>query len=194
MPEVRPVPRFRDHSLIPAEAVRLTALGELARAETSLGVLSASVRGFVSRLMGPSLDVLGLSIEQLRYEGLIEPVGRRAGPGQSLTADTVLALTAKGREALVDLLRSPVRAPMTDLSKMVVALKLRFLDLLPAEDRAAQLEQLVEMAETEIARLADLARRGYEGLLGDWLANDIAEAERWRDWYRARLEALRAAG
>lgn len=189
---VRPMPRFRDQSLIPAEAVRLTALGELALGEVSLGILSASVRGFVSRLMGPSLDVLGLSIEQLRYEGLIEPVGRRAGPGQSLTADTVLRLTDQGRTALVDLLRSPVRAPMTDLSKMVVALKLRFFDLLPAEDREAQLEQLVEMSETEIARLTDLARRGYEGLLAEWLASDIAEAERWRDWYQAKLDAVRA--
>ncbi|MBI1243487.1 MAG: hypothetical protein GC202_00645 [Alphaproteobacteria bacterium] len=186
------MPRFRDQSLIPAEAVRLTALGELALGEVSLGILSASVRGFVSRLMGPSLDVLGLSIEQLRYEGLIEPVGRRAGPGQSLTADTVLRLTDQGRTALVDLLRSPVRAPMTDLSKMVVALKLRFFDLLPAEDREAQLEQLVEMSETEIARLTDLARRGYEGLLAEWLASDIAEAERWRDWYQAKLDAVRA--
>ncbi|MBL8805475.1 MAG: hypothetical protein JNN22_01410 [Rhodospirillales bacterium] len=186
------MPRFRDQSLIPAEAVRLTALGELARGEASLGVLSASVRGFVSRLMGPSLDVLGLSIEQLRYEGLIEPVGRRAGPGQSLTADTVLRLTDQGRAALVDLLRSPVRAPMTDLSKMVVALKLRFLDLLPPEDRVMQIEQLVETSETEIARLTDLARRSHEGLLGDWLANDIAEAERWRAWYREKLSTLRA--
>jgi hypothetical protein len=65
------MPRFRDQSLIPTEAVRLTALGELARAEMSLGALSAAVRGFVSRLMGPSLDVLGLSIEQLRYEDLV---------------------------------------------------------------------------------------------------------------------------
>jgi hypothetical protein len=184
------MPRFRDQSLIPTEAVRLTALGELARAEMSLGALSAAVRGFVSRLMGPSLDVLGLSIEQLRYEGMVEPRGKRAGPGQSLTADTVLALTDKGRESLLDLLRSPVRAPMTDLSKMVVALKMRFLDLLPDDERADQLEQLVEMAETEIARLADLAQRGYEGLLGEWLAQDIAEAERWRDWYRAKREAL----
>ncbi|MBI3505582.1 MAG: hypothetical protein HY059_12130 [Proteobacteria bacterium] len=184
------MPRFRDQSLIPTEAVRLTALGELARGEANLGVLSAAVRGFVSRLMGPSLDVLGLSIEQLRYEGLIEPRGKRAGPGQSLTAETMLALTEKGRETLIELLRSPVRAPMTDLSKMVVALKMRFLDLLDPADRAGQIEQLVEMSETELARLADLATRGYEGMLAEWLKQDIAEAERWRDWYRARLAEL----
>jgi len=184
------MPRFRDQSLIPTEAVRLTALGELARAEMSLGALSAAVRGFVSRLMGPSLDVLGLSIEQLRYEDLVEPRGKRAGPGQSLSADTMLALTGKGREKLCDMLRSPVRAPMTDLSKMVVALKMRFIDLLPEEDRAAQVEQLVEMAEMEIARLQDLAARNVDGLLGEWLAHDIGEATRWRDWYRDHLAKL----
>jgi len=176
------MPRFRDQSLIPTEAVRLTALGELARAEMSLGALSAAVRGFVSRLMGPSLDVLGLSIEQLRYEDLVEPRGKRAGPGQSLSADTVLALTDKGREKLCDMLRSPVRAP--------IALKMRFLDLLPEEDRGPQVEQLVEMAEMEIARLQDLAARNADGLLGEWLAHDIGEAMRWRDWYRDHLAKL----
>jgi hypothetical protein len=185
------MPRFGDRSLIPAEAVRLAALGELAQANATLGALSMSVRGFVSRLMGPSLDVLSFNIEQLRLEGLIETVGRRAGPGQSLTAESELALTGTGREALRELLRGPVRAPMTDLSKMIVALKLRFLDLLPAEERAGQIEQLVEMAETEIARLKDLAARGAEGLMGEWLARDIAEAERWRTWYADKLAALR---
>jgi hypothetical protein len=186
------MPRFGDRSLIPAEAVRLAALGELARGNATLGALSVSVRGFVSRLMGPSLDVMGFNIEQLRYDGLIETIGRRAGPGQSLTAESELALTDKGRESLRELLRSPVRAPMTDLSKMVVALKLRFLDLLPVEERAGQIEQLVEMAETEIARLKDLAARGTDGLMGEWLAQDIAEAERWRAWYAEKLAALRA--
>jgi Putative AphA-like transcriptional regulator len=185
------MPRFGDRSLIPAEAVRLAALGELAQANATLGALSVSVRGFVSRLMGPSLDVLGVSIEQLRYEGLIETAGRRAGPGQSLTADSELALTEAGRAALRELLRSPVRAPMTDLSKMVVALKLRFLDLLPVEERAAQIEQLVEMAESDLARLKDLAARGADGLMGEWLAHDIGEAERWRAWYAAKLAELR---
>jgi len=27
-------------------------------------------------------------------------------------------------------------------------------------------------------------------MLGEWLAQDIAEAERWRDWYKAKLAAL----
>jgi hypothetical protein len=173
--------------------VRLAALGELAGANATLGALSVSVRGFVSRLMGPSLDVLGVSIEQLRYEGLIETIGRRAGPGQSLTADSELALTPEtAMRALRELLRSPVRAPMTDLSKMVVALKLRFLDLLPVEERAAQIEQLVEMAEGEIARLKDLAARGADGLMGEWLVHDIGEAERWRAWYAEKLAGLRS--
>ncbi len=184
------MPRPGDRSLIPAEAVRLAALGELSRGNVTLGALSMSVRGFVSRLMGPSLDVLGVSIEQLRYDGMIETVGKRAGPGQSLTAESELTLTEKGREALRDLLRGPVRGPMTDLSKMVVALKLRFLELLPPEDRAAQLDQLVELAESEIARLKDLVARGADGLMGEWLAQDIAEAERWRDWYAAKRAAI----
>jgi hypothetical protein len=185
---------FRDQSLIPTEAIRLAALGILTTGPRKYGELAVEVRHFASRMLGPSLDILGTSIELLRYEGLIEPIGPRAAPGQSLTADSTVQLTEAGRAALRDLLTSRVRAPLTDLTKLVIALKLRFLHLLTPDERRAQLEMLVELTESELARLADLRTQYAESgnLLGDWLAQDIAQAEERRAWYRERLERLPA--
>src|SRR5271169_5291842 len=109
------MPKFRDHSLIPTETVRLAALALLAEGPRPYGELAVEVRHFASRMLGPSLDILGTSIELLRHEGLIEPTGKRAGPSQSLGADTVVQLTAAGRAELHELLTSRVRAPMSDL-------------------------------------------------------------------------------
>src|SRR5258707_13805676 len=109
------MPNFRDHPVIPTEAVRLAALALLAEGPRRYGELAVEVRHFTSRMLGPSLDVLGTSIELLRHEGLIEPVGRRAGPSQRPRADTTVRLTAAGRAALKELLTSRARAPMTDL-------------------------------------------------------------------------------
>jgi len=185
------MPHFKDQSLIPQEAVRLCALGLLQERDRPFGDLAIEVRRFVSRMLGPSLDILGTSIEGMRYEGLIEPVGARAAPGQSLTGDTRLAITAAGRAAFLDLMTSRVRAPMTDLSKLVVALKLRFLAALDPAERRAQLEQMQAASEQELARLRDLRAQHADAddLLGDWLAQDIAQTERRIAWYRTRIDA-----
>ena len=69
---------YADNSLTPREAIRLCALGILAQETSSrekslhYDDLVFSVRHFVSRITGPSLDLMGESIELLRYEGLVE--------------------------------------------------------------------------------------------------------------------------
>lgn len=186
------MPKFRDHSLIPAEATRLAALGLLAAGPRPYGELAVEVRRFASRMLGPSLDILGTSIELLRHEGLIEAVGTRTSPSHSLRADTTVQLTAAGREVLHELLTSRVRSPMTDLTRMVVALKLLFIDLLSPPEQRAQFEMLVELATAELARLADLRNQGGPGAstLGDWLSQEIAQTEERRAWYQRRLDAI----
>ena len=64
---------YQDNSLLPREAVRLAALGILANSPRTYAALAAEVRNFASRIAGPSLDLMGTSIELLRHEGLIEP-------------------------------------------------------------------------------------------------------------------------
>src|SRR5216684_2943531 len=59
---------FRDNSLIPAEAIRLAALGILAEAPRRYGDLAAEIRHFTSHVVGPSLDLMGTSLELLRAQ------------------------------------------------------------------------------------------------------------------------------
>jgi DNA-binding PadR family transcriptional regulator len=188
------MPKFRDRSLVPTEVIRLAALGLLAAGPKPYGDLAVEVRHFASRMLGPTLDILGTSIELLRHEGLIEPIGPRTGPGQSLRAETSVQLTEAGRAALHELLTSQVRVPMTDLTRMVVALKLRFLHLLSPEDQRAQFEMLIELSDAELVRLSDL-RSGNAApadALDDWLAQEIAQVQERRAWYARRLAATGA--
>jgi DNA-binding PadR family transcriptional regulator len=186
------MPASRDQSPIPSEALRLAALGALAAGPRRYGEIAVEVRRFASRMLGPTLDVLGPSIEILRHEGLIEPIGPRTGPGQSMTGETMVRLTDAGRAEFKELLKTRLRGPMTDLAKMVVALKLRYLDQLDRDDRRAQLEMLIELSTAELARLRDLRHQhAADGdLFADWLAQDIAQSEQRLAWYRGKLAAL----
>jgi len=169
---------YPDRSLLPREAVRLAALGLLAGAPMSYGALAEEVRHFASRVAGPSLELMGTSIELLRHEGFVRHVDDASGP------DAVLTLTDAGREELYALLRSAVRAPLNDVNKLVLALKFRFLHLLQPADRRTQVAMMVEACEVELARLVDLRARhaNAPGYLTSWLDHDIAEVRSRLDW------------
>jgi len=173
---------YQDNTLLPREAIRLAALGALATAPMSYGALALDIRNFASRVAGPSLELMGASIEVLRHEGLIEPVDGAEQSG----ADTALRLTDDGRAEMFALLRSAVRTPFTDINKLVLALKFRFMHLLPEEDRRLQVAMMIEACESEIARLIDL-RGQHEtapGHLPEWLDHDIGLAETRLEWLR----------
>ncbi|CAA7627318.1 hypothetical protein [Magnetospirillum sp. UT-4] len=179
---------FTDNTLTPKEAVRLCALGTVAPAAMPYSQLAGSVRHFLSRVAGPQLDLMGTSIELLRYEGLVEAVD-----GKGMEDDAVVAITAAGRRELHALLTARLR-PGSDLSKLIVTLKMRFLDLLEVKERQAQADLLIDSAEGELARLTDL-RGGFAGdgdgcHLLDWLDHDIELLETrlaWLEDFRARL-------
>jgi DNA-binding PadR family transcriptional regulator len=182
----------REPALTQTAAVRLAALGLLQGAPRRYDEVTVEVRHFASRILGPSLDILGHSIELLRAEGLIESVGPRGGPGQSLRGESLVALTDSGRRELQALLAAPIRGPMTDATKLLVALKLRFFALMPAEEQRRQLEMLIDLTQSEIARLGDLRQSADAEALADWLAQDIAQAEQRLAWYRERLARVGA--
>ena len=175
---------FADNTLTPREAVRLCTLGTIAAGPLHYSQLASSVRLFITRLSGPSLDLLGSSIELLRYEGLVEPVN-----GEGMEDDALLQITPAGAEAFHDLMTAPLR-PASDLSKLITALKFRFLHLLPAAIQAEQIDLLIDTQETGLNRLADLRKavNGEPGYMGDWLDEEIARAEDRLAW----LENLRA--
>ena len=174
---------FNDNSLLPKEAVRLAALGTVCESPKRYAELANSVRHFTSRIVGPSLDLLGSSIELLKTEGLIA--------GESGAEDAPLHVTEAGREYLQDLLRSAVRAPNCDVGRLAFALKIRFLHQLPPEEQRLQTDRMIETCDAEIARLGDLdsADPDDPGHFSGWLRHDIDLVRSRRDW----LERLRGS-
>lgn len=175
---------YKDNSLIPTEAVRLAALGLLTEAPRSYAALADEVRHFTSRIVGPSLDLIGPPIEVLRVEGLIEFAG--GGP------ESILRITEAGRQELMRLLGANLRGPLGEFNKLVIALKLRFLQLLEPAARRLQAELLAEICERELTRLTDL-RRHYDRRsdhLIDWLHHDIAQVRERLDWFRRLQDRL----
>jgi DNA-binding PadR family transcriptional regulator len=171
---------YKDNSLIPTEAVRLAALGLLTEGPRSYAELADEVRHFTSRIVGPSLDLIGPPVEVLRVEGLIETAGGGAGP------DATLRITEAGRQELVRLLGANLRGPLGEFNKLVIGLKLRFLDVLEPEARRLQAELLAEICERELTRLTDLRRHhnGRSSHLAAWLDHDIGQLRDRLAWFR----------
>ena len=114
----------------------------------------------------------------LRYEGLVEPVGAEKDPP--------LTLTDEGRTELLTLLKATVRPPLTDVSKLVIALKMRFLSLLDADERRDQVDLMIDASELELARLTDLQDTDADDTyFQDWLKHDIDLAETRLSWLHA---------
>ncbi len=168
---------YADNTLTPKEAARLCALGSLAQhASMPYAALAEAVRHFLDRVQGPSLDILGSSLELLRYEGLVDET-------QS-AEETVLSITDDGHRELMVLLTAPLRPGATDLNKLIAALKFRFMHLLDAKEQRVQIELMLETAETELTRLLDLHRHheGDSGHLVAWLNHEIEDLERRIAW------------
>ncbi len=175
---------FADNSLLPKEAIRLAALGFVCEQPQRYAAIAGAVRHFASRIIGPSLELMGSSIALLRTEGLIEA----DGPGD----DPPLRITAAGRRELQTLLLTSIRTPNSDVGRLAFSLKMRFLHLLAPADRRDQADMMIEACQAEIARLSDLETDdgGATGYFGDWLAHDIALARARCDWLERLRDAL----
>ena len=181
---------FRDNSLMPKEAIRLSALGLLSRGPKSYASVANEVRHFTTRFWGPTLDVMASSIELMRLEGLVENCTE---DGDVSDGDSILRLTDAGRAELNELLSATVRAEASDFSKLAIALKLRFMHLLPVAEQRDQAESLIEMRQIEAARLIDLRATHADegGHFLRWLDREIDRAQddlAWLEDLRARLE------
>jgi hypothetical protein len=115
------------------------------------------------------------------------------GPAASYTPpDAELRITDEGRREMLVLLASPLRGPINDLNKLIIALKMRFLHLLPPDERRMQIDMLIEICEAEVARLSDLrARHGAEeSLLPAWIDHDLAQLRARLDWFHELRERV----
>ena len=176
---------YRDNTLIPSEAIRLLALGILATDGMDYANLAGEVRHFAGHIVGPSLELLGAPIEVLKVEGLIE-----AADGED--PDSPLSITAAGREELNRLLTTSLRAPVSDINKLIIALKMRFLHLLEPKERRLQAEMMFEIYERQLVRLTELRGRhaGGPGHLDGFLDHEIAQTRERLDWFRDLQESL----
>lgn len=178
---------YADNTLTPKEAVRLCALGTLTKGPMRYGALATAIRHFSSHITGPSLDVMGTSLELLKYEGLVSAV-----EGVGMEDDALLAITDKGEAELRALLTANVKTQASEMTKLIVALKFRFLHLLDIEEQRAQADILIEAQDIELARLDNLRAHHSEdsGYLVEWLDHDIRDMETHLQWlkeFRARL-------
>ncbi|MEO1190815.1 MAG: hypothetical protein AAFY02_03615 [Pseudomonadota bacterium] len=171
---------FRDKSLVPAQAIRLLALGLLAEEPRSYADLASRVRQITGLLVGPSLDLLAPPLQLLKIEGLVDE-----------DETSLLTLTEEGRSELRRLLDAPLRQASDDLHKLIIALKLRFLPLLPVDAQGMQLDALVESALKAQARLESLAEVS-EGapLFHEWLELERAQNEERLAWLKREVAAL----
>lgn len=178
---------YRDNSLIPSEAIRLLALGILAGGEKSYADLASEVRHFVSHITGPSLELVAAPLELLKVEGLVDAGEEGEEPDAEL-----LSLNEAGRTELHTLLSANVRAPISDINKLIIALKLRFLHLLPPAEQRLQAEVLTELSERELARLTQLRAHhaGDRGHLVAWLDQEIAQVEARVAFFRNLVAGL----
>jgi len=182
---------YQDKSLGPTEAVKLAALGALMKQTMSYADLARDIRYFVTRVVGPSLDLLGSSLEILRLEGLIENQTQSGDPEKN-----ILVISADGKDMFHDLMSCSLRTPPDDASRLVYVLKLRFLPFLAEEERLDQIDLLREIAETELARFEDLKNSHGEGYLGQALDMEISQTRdklSWLEGLSATLDETSAA-
>ncbi len=178
------MPMYSDNSLLPKETIRLAALGMMSDGDKTYGELANEIRHFISRIVGPSLELMGTSVELLRYEGLIA----FDGEGE----DALLSITDAGRAELGELLLAAIRPPFNDLNKLAMSLKIRFLHLLEPDGRRDQADMMVDASRSEVARLTDLQKSltGDQGYFDDWLNHDIGLAKsrlEWLEEFRAKI-------
>ncbi len=178
---------YADNTLTPKEAVRLCALGTLASGPQRYGALANAIRHFISHITGPSLDIMVTSVELLKVEGLVEALD-----GVGMEDDALLGITDDGRAELRKLLTANIRAQASEMNKLIVALKFRFLHLLDEADRRLQADILIEAADNELARLCDLRQyhAGDGGHLIVWLDHDIAAIESHLKWLKDFRDGL----
>ena len=180
---------YRDNTLIPSEAVRLLALGLLGAREMPYGELAGEVRHFTQHVVGPSLDLVGAPIQVLKVEGLIDPVDKTAKGAEDATEDETLRITDAGRAELMRLLNSNVRPPVSDINKLIVTLKMRFLHLLKPAERKLQAEMIAEMYERQLVRLTELRAHHADspGCLPGWLDLEVAKTRQTLEWFQSLM-------
>ena len=81
-----------------------------------------------------------------------------------------------------------LRTPPDDASRLVYALKLRFLNFLDEDEKIDEIDLLREIAISELARFEDLQKTYGDGYLRKALDMDISHARDKIIWFDSLLE------
>ena len=162
----------------------MAALGALVGRARSYDDIANEVRSFISRIVGPSLELMGTSIELLKLEGLIETVNDNDKGDSSL-----LQLSPAGLQELKEYLRSNLKSGGSELNKLVIALKLRFIDILDDDERRDQLLAIRDMYHNEKRRLEDLKNQTtwLTGFLLESIELDLFVVNKKIEWCDQRI-------
>ena len=165
----------------------MAALGALIERARSYDDIANEVRSFISRIVGPSLELMGTSIELLKLEGLIETVNDNDKGDSSL-----LQLSPAGLQELKEYLRSNLKSGGSELNKLVIALKLRFIDILDDDERRDQLLAIRDMYHNEKRRLEDLKNQTtwLTGFLLESIELDLFLVNKKIEWCDQRIRIL----
>ncbi|WP_339779283.1 hypothetical protein [uncultured Thalassospira sp.] len=172
---------YTDRTLLPKECLRLCALGTLALSDQPISYadLANLVRHFTAHIMGPSLDMMGSSLQLLKLEGLVRETCGTGGKGEG-----ELSLTDAGRRKFDELMQGTLRDTSGELSRLVMALKMRFLHLLDAETRQDQIEILQDVCELELDRMLALREQHINdvGAFVGWIDMEISRLRQKHAW------------
>ncbi|WP_343564907.1 hypothetical protein [Kiloniella sp. b19] len=164
---------YRDNTLVPSEAMRLLALGFLKEGHLDYATLAEKTRQFTLRIVGPSLDLIGTPLEVLKIEGLVES-------NPAFAAQESLVLTSRGSGEFERLIASSLRAPLNDMSKLVLSIKMRFLHLAAPKTRLEQYLLLVDIYDRQLERLQALKVQEKDQSAEDfeaWLDIEITQTQ-----------------
>ena len=127
---------------------------------------------------------MGTSIELLKLEGLIETVNDNDEDDASL-----LQLSPSGLQELKEYLRSNLKSGGSELNKLVIALKLRFIDILDDDEKRDQLLAIRDMYHNEKRRLEDLKNQTtwLTGFLLESLELDLFVVNKKIEWCDQRI-------
>jgi len=158
------------------ETVELAILGAALNCSLEIDEIVGSVRQMVGTKWHPTSDVIVEGLRNLLSEGFvdIEPL-RCADCRTREESDGRFHTSIAGRARLEVLLKMKISNFRTPPGSVCIGLKVCLLEVLRHDDRAPQIEELIELHEAEIGRLGEEVYRYQRafGFVGQWLAHEL---------------------
>ena len=120
----------------------------------------------------------------MALEGLV-----KEDSGNAAFSDGQLILTQQGHDKFVELMQGNLRDTSGELSRLIMALKMRYLHLLDDDIRREQLEILQDVCELDLERVLALREEhaNEASNFTGWLEMEVKRLEQKNDWLKSLL-------